>query len=91
MNNIDMGVLNKKVMEDVNLPIESKAIYAFICSQIDGQEEVSIKVKDVTERLGMCRQTFNKYRAYLEEAGVIEVSKSGKDGGGVKTVYRLKK
>ena len=89
MKNSKNGSFNEKVMKNSDLPIQSKAIFAYLSSRIGEQESASITVKEVTEELGMCRQTFNKYRACLIDAGIIEVTKTRKPGGGVMTVYKL--
>lgn len=70
------GVLPKYAMCDHELPLVSKAIYAYFCS-LAGSGDSTFPGRDtIVARLRINKESYYKYLKFLEEQGYITVTKS---------------
>ena len=67
------GMLSKRVMQDKNLTVGAKALYAYLCSYAWGKSECYPTVGSIMEDLGIADKTFTRYRNELQQSGYVTV------------------
>ena len=72
------GVMPKLVATDINLSIEAKAIYAYICSYAGNGESAFPKLNTMLYHLQISKTRFYKHFGLLKEHGYIEVQRRRK-------------
>lgn len=87
--NFQYGVIPKKPMQDTLLSIQSKAIYAYLCSYA-GSSMSSYPSRELMQtQLGVSKDTLGKYLKELREAGYITIDKHRNDGKFSNNIYSL--
>lgn len=76
VNKEGYGLLAQAVMFDIDLPITSKAIYAYLCSHLGSGRTIFPKVTTIIADLKISENTFYKYLKLLIENGYIKKSKA---------------
>ena len=69
------GTVPKAVMRDSTLPVEAKGIYAYLCSFAGGGQTAFPSRATMLSELGLSKDRFYKYRAMLEERGLLRVER----------------
>ncbi|MBQ9001879.1 MAG: helix-turn-helix domain-containing protein, partial [Eggerthellaceae bacterium] len=69
------GTVPKAVMRDATLPVEAKGIYAYLCSFAGGGQTAFPSRATMLSELGLSKDRFYKYRAMLEERGLLRVER----------------
>lgn len=86
------GMLAKKVMIDSSLSIESKAIYAYLCSYAWGGQSDDRKafptIQRMVEDLGITDKRFYRHRKALVDRNLISITKKRTDIG-IKNIYSI--
>lgn len=92
INEKGYGNIPKTVMQDKDLSIEAKGIYAYMASYAGGgKTEVFPSVSKVVSDLGISEVRYRKHRKMLVEKGYIEIQKQkGEAGKFDRNVYILK-
>ena len=72
------GVMPKLVATDINLSIEAKAIYAYICSYAGNGESAFPKLNTMLYHLQISKTRFYKHFELLKDHGYIEVQRRRK-------------
>lgn len=76
--NIELGygVVTKEAMQDRKLSIESKALYAYLCSFAGGKDVAWPSVSKMCYDLNIEERRLRKHMKLLVEHGYIEIDKS---------------
>lgn len=69
------GMVTKVAMQDRELPIQAKGIYAYMCSFAGGKDEAHPSLSRITYDLDMDRKTVQKHIKTLVDKGYIEVDR----------------
>ena len=80
INDKGFGLISKAVMQDKNLHITAKAIYAYLCSFAGNKLVVFPSRTKICEDLGIAIDTFNKYLKQLRVYGYIDVVQKRNEG-----------
>lgn len=84
------GTIAKQVMRDRRLSIESKAIYAYLCSHSGGGATSFPSVKAIVGDLGIGEKRYYTHLAPLREFGYIAVERGERAGSSFKcNVYTI--
>ena len=69
------GTVTKEIMQDKGLTIESKAIYAYLCSFAGGKDEAYPSISKMCYDLQITDQRLRKHMKLLIDSGYIEIEK----------------
>ncbi|MFV8260000.1 helix-turn-helix domain-containing protein [Aerococcus viridans] len=83
------GTIPKVVMQDEDLSIEAKAIYAYIASYAGAGHTAFPSVSITTKHLGISKNRYYKHRKYLEDKGYISIERLRTENGFSKNIYTL--
>lgn len=83
------GLAPKMVMQDQNLTIEAKAIYAYMASFAGNGASAFPSINKVCNDLNISKNRFLKHRKKLVDAGYIDIQKKRVDGKFENNVYML--
>jgi hypothetical protein len=84
------GLIYKFLMIDTDLPLESKAIYAYFASLVGNGTTTFPSAATITHHLSIDKDTYYKYLKPLTEQGYVEKTKSiPKDGKFSHNIYTL--
>lgn len=87
----NFGILPKGVMRDINLSIQAKAIYAYLCAYAGNKGSAFPSVELIKYELNISKDTFYKYIKELENTGYIVKEKERATGGQFKrNIYYLR-
>ncbi len=75
------GILPKRVMQDTNLSIQAKGIFAYLVTYAGAGNTAFPSRSLITYHLGISKDTFTKYLKELKDNGYIEVTKSDREQG----------
>lgn len=81
------GIISQAVMFDIDLPIQSKAIYAYFCSFLGSGRTIFPKRDTILSDLKISKNAYYKYFTPLLENGYIEISKA--KGYKNKNIYKI--
>lgn len=73
INSDGFGTIPKKIMNDTNLTIESKAIYAYFSSYAGSGDTAFPSINLVCGKLGVSKDRFYKHRKILEQQGYLSI------------------
>lgn len=75
--NIELGYgqVTKEAMQDRSLSLESKGIYAYLCSYAGGKNEAYPSMKKIAYDLQVTEKTVRKHIKILVENEYIEIDK----------------
>jgi len=65
------GLVYREVMRNPDIPPESKAIYAYLCSFAGSGNTCYPKAETMQKELDMGKQRFNKYMSVLVDLGIV--------------------
>ena len=83
--------MNKKVMEDKTLSIESKGIFAYLFSLSDTNLTCCVRMNKILRDLCISEKRFYKYRKELINNGYLRIQENfDKDGRRLENIYILK-
>lgn len=83
------GKIPKLVMQDTDLSIEAKGIYAYFASYAGAGETAFPSVSKTIYDLNIGRNRYYKHRKQLEDKGYISIEKVRSDGDFDKNIYTL--
>lgn len=83
------GLIPKMVMQDKELHITSKAIYAYFCSYTGSGDTCFPSRGRICEDLGIAADTYQKYLGQLVKNGYLAVEQVRKDGRFSHNVYTV--
>lgn len=83
------GVIPKVVMQDEDLSIEAKAIYAYIASYAGAGHTAFPSVSITIKHLGISEKRYYKHRKVLQEKGYISIERERLENGFSKNIYTL--
>lgn len=83
------GIIPKKIMIDKRLELESKAIYAYLCSYAGAGKTAFPGVKKMLEDLNISEKRFYKFRKPLETYGYIKIYKQREGNKNANNIYEL--
>ena len=83
------GIVPKIAMRDTNLSIESKAIYAYLCSFAGAGRTAFPSRELICHELNISINRFNKYKNELVEKGYISIKRDRLENGFSKNIYTL--
>ncbi len=72
---IGYGTVTKEAMQDRNLTIEAKAIYAYLCSYAGGKDEAYPGINKICYDLGINVKRFRKHMQLLIDNDYITIDK----------------
>ncbi|MCH5301111.1 MAG: helix-turn-helix domain-containing protein [Ruminococcus sp.] len=87
VNSQGYGIVSQAFMFDIDLPIQSKAIYAYFCSFLGAGRTIFPKRETILSDLKIGRNAYYKHFKPLLENGYIEISKA--KGYKNKNVYKV--
>ena len=64
-------IVYREIMRNPDIPPESKAIYAYLCSFAGNGDTCYPRVETMQKELCMGKQRFNKYMSILIDSGVV--------------------
>lgn len=65
------GIVYREIMRNPDIPPESKAIYAYLCSFAGNDDTCFPRAETMQKELCMGKQRFNKYMSVLVDSGVV--------------------
>lgn len=83
------GMISKQVMNDPELTIEAKAIYAYLASYSGAGDTAYPSVSLMCGKLNISESRFYRHRKLLEEKGYIIIEQTRSDTGWLNNIYRL--
>lgn len=83
------GTIPKLVMKDVDLTIEAKGIYAYLCSYAGSGETAFPSVDLICKDLGIGEKRFYKHRKLLQDKGYLKIDRMRQDRGFSKNIYTI--
>lgn len=83
------GQIPKMVMQDLNLTIEAKAIYAYLASYAGAGSTAFPGISITLKHLGISKDRYYRHRKLLVERGYISVQQTKSDNSFMKNVYTL--
>ena len=83
------GTIPKVVMQDEDLSIEAKAIYAYIASYAGAGHTAFPSVSITIKHLGISEKRYYKHRKVLQEKGYISIERERLENGFSKNIYTL--
>lgn len=83
------GIIPKIAMRDSRLPIESKAIYSYLCSFAGAGITAFPSIEIMQKELNIGENAFFKYRKFLMQFGYITVTKKRNGNRWAKIIYEL--
>lgn len=83
------GMIPKLPMQDINLNIQSKAIYAYLCSYSGAGETAFPTRKKICYDLQISNDTLGKYLSQLIERGYLQVEQMKEKGKFSHNIYTL--
>jgi hypothetical protein len=81
INSRGYGLINKMVMLDRKLPLESKGIYAYFCSYAGSGDQAFPSVKKIYSDLCISKDRYYKYFEFLKVYGYITVKERKNEKG----------
>ena len=91
INSKGYGIIPKLLMQDKDITIEGKAIYAYFCSYAGGGSNQAFpSVETICQDLGITKIRYRKHRQILIDKGYVTIlKKKDKNGKHTKNLYRL--
>ncbi|WP_379945852.1 helix-turn-helix domain-containing protein [Enterococcus devriesei] len=83
------GIVPKVTMRDTKLSIESKAIYAYLCSFAGAGNTAFPSRELICHELNISINRFNKYKNELVTKGYITIKRERLENGFSKNIYTL--
>ena len=90
INRDGYGFIPKLVMQDNNLDISAKAVYAYFCSFTGAGDSCFPTRKKICYDLKISNDSLSKYLRQLEDNGYIEISQTKESGRFANNVYKLR-
>lgn len=85
------GIIPKLMMKDTRLSVESKAIYAYLCSYCGAGNTAFPSVDLICHDLEISERRYQKYLKQLKETGYVSVKRERKTNGFSNNIYTLPK
>lgn len=89
INSKGFGTIPKLVMQDKNLSISAKAIYAYFCSYAGAGKQAFPQVSRIIKDLGISKNNYYKHFNQLRDCGYIKAEQVHKAGRLSHNVYTL--
>ena len=83
------GIIPKLVMQNKNISIEAKAIYAYICSYSGKGTNAFPKINKILSDLSISKDRFYKHIKQLVKYNFLEITKSSKKGRYISNIYTI--
>ena len=83
------GKIPKLVMQDEDLTIEAKGIYAYLASYAGAGETAFPSVSLTCHQLGISERRYHKHRKLLEDKGYLLIHRERAEVGFTKNIYTL--
>ena len=84
------GFVSKDVLLDPEIPIEAKALYAYLCAHADKSGKCFPSVEGMCYHLNITEKRFRKYKTVLESQGIIEVKREKKGNCLRRNIYYIR-
>lgn len=84
------GFVSKDVLLDPEIPVEAKALYAYLCTHADKRGKCFPSVDGICHHLNITEKRFRKYKAVLEEQGIVEVNREKKGNCWGQNIYYIR-
>lgn len=83
------GLVASLVMRDKSISTMAKAIYAYLMTFSNRSGAAWPSTNRILEEMNLSRNSFYKYRSELRDAGFLDWTTFGREGGGRRTVYKI--
>lgn len=83
------GLVASLVMRDKSISTMAKAIYAYLMTFSNRSGAAWPSTNRILEEMSLSRNSFYKYRSELRDAGFLDWTTFGREGGGRRTVYKI--
>lgn len=83
------GLVASLVMRDKSISAMAKLIYAYLMTFSNRSGAAWPSTNRILEELDLSRNSFYKYRSELRDAGFLDWTTFGREGGGRRTVYKI--
>lgn len=83
------GLVASLVMRDKSISSMAKALYAYLMTFSNRSGAAWPSTNRILDEMSLSRNSFYKYRSELRDAGFLDWTTSGREGGGRRTVYRI--
>lgn len=83
------GLVASLVMRDKSISSMAKALYAYLMTFSNRSGAAWPSTNLILEEMSLSKNSFYKYRSELRDAGFLDWTTFGREGGGRRTVYRI--
>lgn len=83
------GLVASLVMRDKSISSMAKALYAYLMTFSNRSGAAWPSTNRILDEMSLSRNSFYKYRSELRDAGFLDWTTFGREGGGRRTVYRI--
>lgn len=83
------GLVASLVMRDKSISSMAKALYAYLMTFSNRSGAAWPSTNRILEEMSFSQNSFYKYRSELRDAGFLDWTTFGREGGGRRTVYRI--
>lgn len=83
------GLVASLVMRDKSISSMAKALYAYLMTFSNRSGAAWPSTNRILDEMSLSKNSFYKYRSELRDAGFLDWTTFGREGGGRRTVYRI--